>query len=119
MYIHQQNEFFKVTPVDASCPLFMECEDEPLSEAQKLAKEYQEETFKAQMTKLEAMAKAGATVTYNQDGSVCFRVTERQLIRPIVPSPQVSQIQQIRPLNPPTRINAGALQLLRCTSTGR
>lgn len=59
--------------VDPCCPLFMDCVEEALSEAQKKQKQDRADAFRAQMNKLEAMAKAGARMTPHDNGSVTFR----------------------------------------------
>ena len=55
------------------CPLFMDCVDDGLSEAQKRAKADKSAKFTEQMKKLEAMAKAGARIIQHDNGSVTFR----------------------------------------------
>ena len=56
------------------CPLFMDCTDEGLSEAQKRATADKTAKFTEQMKKLEAMAKAGARIIQHDNGSVTFRL---------------------------------------------
>lgn len=64
---------FYIPLLSPRCPLFMDCVDEGLSEAQKRAKAEKSAKFTEQMKKLEAMAKAGARITQHDNGSVTFR----------------------------------------------
>jgi len=63
-------------PARPDCPLFMECEEEELSEAQMNFYTKKKNAFTETMKKLEDLAKAGAKITANNDNSVTFRVTE-------------------------------------------
>jgi len=63
-------------PARPDCPLFMECEEDELSEAQMNFYTKKKNAFTETMKKLEDLAKAGAKITANNDNSVTFRVTE-------------------------------------------
>jgi len=63
-------------PPRPDCPLFMECEEEELSEAQMNFYTKKKNAFTETMKKLEDLAKQGAKITANNDNSVTFRVTE-------------------------------------------
>jgi len=58
--------------------LFMECEDEELSEAQVQHYGKRQAEFKEIISRLEEMARMGAKVTTNPDQSATLRVTESQ-----------------------------------------
>ena len=55
--------------------LFLECEEEPLSAAQKNHHREKLKDFNEQMKKLEELAKKGAQITNKNDGNVVFRTT--------------------------------------------
>jgi len=55
--------------------LFLECEEEPLSAAQKDFHKEKLKDFNEQMKKLEELAKKGAQITNKGDGNVVFRTT--------------------------------------------
>jgi len=63
-------------PARPDCPLFMECEEEELSEAQMNYYAKKKNAFTETMKKLEDIARQGAKITANNDNSVTFRVTE-------------------------------------------
>eukprot|EP00092_Neocalanus_flemingeri_P037076 GFUD01040362.1.p1 GENE.GFUD01040362.1~~GFUD01040362.1.p1 ORF type:complete len:1387 (-),score=480.18 GFUD01040362.1:476-4636(-) len=63
-------------PARPDCPLFMECEEEELSEAQMTYYTKKKNAFTETMKKLEDLAKQGAKITANNDNSVTFQVTE-------------------------------------------
>jgi len=63
-------------PARPDCPLFMECEEDELSEAQMNYYAKKKNAFTETMKKLEDLARQGAKVTANPDNSVTFRVTE-------------------------------------------
>ena len=105
------------------CLLFMECEDEPLSEAQQNAHDRQNAQFREQMAKLEEMAKAGAKVTHHDNGSVSFRVTESSVvgtsssaitIASSNSAPSVTPVMQ-----PPVATSGSNYRLLMDPRTGR
>ena len=56
------------------CPLFMDCVEEELSEAQMRARVEKYSKFTEQLKKLEALAMAGACVLEHENGSVTFRL---------------------------------------------
>lgn len=63
----------KKTPQGYDCPLFMDCSEEVLSEAQKTGQSRALASFKDQMSKLEAIAKKGAAMQRHENGSVTLR----------------------------------------------
>lgn len=60
----------------SECSLLMECDDEPLTPAQKNRRVKDLENFKSQMKKLEEMAKAASSIAVNQGGSTVITNVE-------------------------------------------
>jgi len=77
------------TPAKAAKPgigLFMDCEDDELSEAQKQFYKVKQKAFDKVMKELEEIAKKGATLKPNAtDNSVTFRVLDSTSVGPLVP----------------------------------
>ena len=98
------------------CSLFMECEEEPLSEAQKNRFQQQQQKFKDQMAKLEKLASKGGTVTMQSDGSAVIRTTETVTAAPTTTGTSVTT--SVPQPAAPTTLQAG-YRLLMDTRTGR
>jgi len=75
--------------------LYMECEEEELSEAQAAYYARRQGEFQDVMSKLEEMARLGAKVQHNADNSATFRVTDTQssigAVQEAVPAPGTQQ----------------------------
>jgi len=81
----------------SQCPLHMDCDEEELSESQMNFYITKKRAFSDTMAKLEEMARAGASVTNNSDGSATFRVTETSSnLGPVSHQPVMPGNQQYR-----------------------
>ena len=67
--------------------LFLECEDEPLSAAQKDLFKKRQKEFTEQMKKLEKLADKGASITAKDNGSVVFRNVTETTSAPVAAPP--------------------------------
>ena len=77
-----------VNPED--CLLFMECSEEALSGPQRTLSKLRNQTFREQIARLEELAKAGAKITTQENGTVNFRVTETSVV---LSSPRLTTVQ--------------------------
>jgi len=81
----------------SQCSLHMDCDEEELSESQMNFYITKKRAFSDTMAKLEEMARAGAVVTNNSDGSTTFRVTETSSnLGPVSHQPVMPGNQQYR-----------------------
>ncbi|CAB4066602.1 POGZ [Lepeophtheirus salmonis] len=67
-----------------SCPLYMECDEEPLSSAQMFVSRERKNNLFSQLSYLEKLSKSASKVSFTKDDNVVIRVTEGQST---IPSP--------------------------------
>ena len=91
--------------------LFLECEEEPLTAAQKNHHREKLKDFNEQMKKLEELAKKGAQITNKNDGNVVFRTTSDS-------APVASQLAPA-PLSTISKAGGNNYRLLMDPRTGR